>query len=123
MTDFTSPARPLTAHEAGVITGLCALADFLEQYPDLIPPFSVDISHHPHGTDEHERAEVDRIAATLGVTAQDKGAGHYVAQREFGPVTYSAVAIAAESMRRYKAHMQPYNEAEEALAARDEATA
>jgi hypothetical protein len=37
-------------------------------------------------------AEIDAIAARLGVTASET-CGHYVATRSFGPVEYRAVAI------------------------------
>ena len=38
-------------------------------------------------------AEIDAIAARLGVIAHLTGGGHYVAARFFGPVEYRAVAI------------------------------
>jgi hypothetical protein len=45
------------------------------------------------GTCAETRAEIDSIAARIGVSACDNGRGHYVAARYFGPVEYRAVAI------------------------------
>jgi len=39
------------------------------------------------------RADIDAVAARLGVTARLASGGHYVAVRCFGPVEYRAVAI------------------------------
>jgi hypothetical protein len=49
----------------------------------------------PEGCDTETFAEIDAIAAQLGVRASDAGSprGHYSAVRTFGPVEYRAVAI------------------------------
>ena len=92
---------------AAYVAWLRELADFVEATPDLPLPDLSSVTYHPRGTDEQERAEVDRIAEVLGVDAQSTAGGaHYTATRRFGPVEYQAVAITAEHMRRYNAHMK-----------------
>lgn len=89
-----------------VIDGLRDLATFLEEHPDVpVPPYSTTtILYHTDGTDEEQRAEVDRVASILDVTptanAEDT---HYKAERSFGPLAYEALAIRAAWMRRFAA--------------------
>jgi len=79
---------------AGLIGGLRALADYLESNPEVpAPTYSDMFTFPPDGTCAETRAEIDSIAARLGVSACDNGGGHYVAARSFGPVEYRAVAI------------------------------
>jgi hypothetical protein len=86
-----------------VIDGLRELADFLTEHPD-VPVGTWTLLYHARGTDEEKRAEVDRVAAILGVTAGSPGTpDHYLADREFGGITYEALAITDEHMRRYVA--------------------
>lgn len=87
-----------------VIDGLRELADFLAEHPDVPVGTNAIVDFFPRGTDEEGRAEIDRIAAVLGVTptANDEGT-HYQALRRFGSVTYKAIAITADSMRRWYA--------------------
>ena len=85
------------------IKGLRDLADFIESHPELPMPTRSSVGPYITGTDEQQRAEVDRIAAILGVSAS--GDTHYIAPRPFGPVTYEAIAIAADHMARYDALM------------------
>jgi hypothetical protein len=93
------------------ITGLRALADFLEAHPGV----PVDeygwtlhvcqtVSRDAH-TDAAQRAEVDRIAALLGVPVRDETArgGHYTAQRSFGRIIYEVTHIPARFMAEYEA--------------------
>ncbi|GGV33946.1 hypothetical protein GCM10010182_67210 [Actinomadura cremea] len=89
------------------IKGLRDLADFIESHPELPLPTGSSVGPYVTGTDEEERAEVDRIATILGVTAS--GDTHYIASRSFGPVTYEAIAIAADHMARYDALMSYRN--------------
>lgn len=90
------------------------LAGFLRAHPDLPVPRST-VPLRPHvsgGSDEEQRAEVDRIAAILGTEAVETAGGeHYQTERRFGPVAYGAVAIRTEHMRRYAEHMQSWHEA------------
>jgi hypothetical protein len=84
------------ADERGrLITGFRALADFLEDHPDVPAPRWADVYvFPPPGADGQMRAEIDRIAARIGAEPTDNAAyGHYAAARLFGPVQYRAVAI------------------------------
>ena len=78
------------------IAGLRELADFLEANPDVPVDrypriyFAVDGSLQD-GAGRERRAEVDRIAAALGVEPRE--AGHYSASRMFGPVEYHAFSV------------------------------
>jgi hypothetical protein len=84
------------ADERGrLIAGLRALADFLQDHPDVPAPRWADVYvFPPRGTDELMRAEIDQIAARIGtVVTNDAAYGHYAASHHFGPVQYRAVAI------------------------------
>jgi hypothetical protein len=79
-----------------VIRGLRELAALLESCLDIPAPYALDVLvFPPDGTDADICAEVDRIAALLGVAVQDATAqrAHYTASKRFGPVSYRAVAI------------------------------
>lgn len=77
-----------------LITGLLDLAVFLEAHPDIPAPHCADVLVFPaDGTDDEQRAEIDAIAAQIGVDAIESRSGHYSASRDFGPVQYRAVAI------------------------------
>jgi hypothetical protein len=80
--------------------GLRELADFLEGRPDVpVPPgwHSQAIDEFPDGdTDVKRRAEVDRAAGAMGVSAAETSGGHYKASVRFGPVAYEVVAIPCE---------------------------
>ncbi|MCP9947324.1 DUF6197 family protein [Actinomadura madurae] len=91
---------------AAMVAGLRELADFIEARTDLPVPNSTKFVHHPDGTDEEERAEVDRIARILGAEPEASAGGHhYLVTRRFGPVAFEAVAITDEHMARYTALM------------------
>lgn len=82
-----------------LITGLRELADFLEanpsvpvdEYGDIVTVFTRD------GSDETQRAQVDRVARLLGVDVQDSTdrGGHYLAAKSFGRIRYRIVHIPA----------------------------
>jgi hypothetical protein len=83
---------------AALIAGLRNLADYLESSPEVPAPIYSDVlTFPPHGDWSEMRAEIDAIAARLGVPARLTGGGHYVASRSFGPVEYRAVAIPAKN--------------------------
>jgi hypothetical protein len=85
------------------VAGLRALADFLEQNPD-VPVWRVDASPFLQGTDEEDRHEVDRIAGVLGVCPSSTVNGYYVVERDFGGgVVYDACAIPSVLMQKYLA--------------------
>lgn len=123
MTSTTTIQRPALAGQ--VAGALGSFAAFLREHPGL----PVDENHATEfhvraATDEAARAEIDRIAAILGVTAEHSDRGHHTAARRFGPgVTYQATAIDRKAMDRYNAHMAPYHAAELAIVAGTEAAA
>jgi hypothetical protein len=83
-----------STERAALINGLRALADYLESNPEVPSPVYTDVlTFPPNGEWAEMRAEIDAIAAYLGVTANDGYGSHYVASRYFGPVEYRAVAI------------------------------
>ena len=89
-----------------LITGLRALATFLEDSPQIPAPYSVDVLvFPPDAPDEDGRAEIDRIAALAGASVDDQTAeyGHYTASRVFGPVEYRAVFIPPRTRACYDA--------------------
>jgi hypothetical protein len=82
------------AERAAIISGLRALADYLESTPEVPAPiYSTVYTFPPDGDWAAKRAEIDAIAAPLGVIAHRSAGGHYLATRSFGPVEYRAVAI------------------------------
>jgi hypothetical protein len=79
-----------------LISGLRALAGFLEDHPEVPAPRWADVLVFPPGsTDRDARTAVDAIAVLIGSEVADETAagGHYTATRHFGPVQYRAVAI------------------------------
>ena len=97
-----------------MIRGLRELAALLESWPDLPAPYTVDVLvFPPDGTDAEICAEVDRIAALLGVAVQDATAqrAHYTASKSFRagqlpgrrhPVPYPRLSRRAELLRRQR---------------------
>jgi hypothetical protein len=84
-----------------LIAGLRSLAEFLEAHPDVPAHEWLTVMVFPDGTDEEQRAEVDKISVLIGgqVIDQRPSQGHYVASRHFGPVEYRAIAIPREHER------------------------
>ena len=83
-----------STERAGFIVGLRVLADYLESNPAVPAPFSSHVFVFSPDSDWPAMcAEIDAIAARLGVIAHLTGGGHYLATRSFGPVEYRAVAI------------------------------
>lgn len=77
-----------------LINGLRGMADFLESNPEVPTPIYTDMLIFPPNREWTEmKAEIDAIAARLGVTACKSYGGHYVARRSFGPIEYRAVAL------------------------------
>ncbi|MGW2312795.1 hypothetical protein [Actinomadura luteofluorescens] len=106
---YTSPLVPgdlFARHQ--VITGLRALADFLETNP-CVPvheygatfPFSVCEG------DAASAARVDQVAALLGVPVADDRptGGHYTASKSFGRITYRIVHVPQRRHDEYDAYM------------------
>lgn len=107
MTDPLIPGDLL--HRSKVTGGLRQLADWLDAHPDVpVCPYGWDLHIYPHLADEAAgRAEVDRIAAMLGVhvTDETQDGGHYRAIRSFGLITYEAVHIPQRYRDTYEALM------------------
>jgi hypothetical protein len=83
-----------STERTALINGLRGLADYLESNPEVPAPAYPAVHMFPPDGDWAEmRAQIDAIAALLGVTAHQSGTRHYVATRSFGPVEYRAVAI------------------------------
>jgi hypothetical protein len=81
------------SERGALISGLRALADYLETNPEVPAPSYTDVLvFPPDGTDAERRAEIDVVAARMGRTP-DTVCGHYVVSRFYGPVQYRAVAI------------------------------
>ncbi|GAA0349512.1 hypothetical protein NE235_36440 [Actinoallomurus spadix] len=90
------------------IKGLRALADFLENNPGVpVNTYGWDLTHHARGTDEHQAAEVDRIAVVLDAVPVDDrpDGGHYTVTKTFGRITYTAVHVPAHRMAAHNALM------------------
>ncbi|MGK5557672.1 hypothetical protein ACSNOI_39295 [Actinomadura kijaniata] len=80
------------------ITGLRALADFLEANPHIpVTEYGeyYSVFTRPARTDASGRALVDQAAALLGVDVRDDTdrGGHYTASRTFGRITYRVVHV------------------------------
>jgi hypothetical protein len=79
-----------------LIGGLRALAQFLQDHPDIPAPRWTDVLvFPPDGPDEEQRAEIDVIASRIGAETDESARGHYSCSISFGPVEYRAVAIPA----------------------------
>lgn len=93
-----------TDRRQAIIDGLRELADALAEHPELPMPKYPGFTIYPEGSDEEARAEVDRLAAVLGVTPTKSRRGtHYWADRKFGAIEYRVLAIADEDMKRHAA--------------------
>jgi hypothetical protein len=111
-TPVTVPCPDCTPRDR-LIAGLRRLVDFLDDHPDLPVndwaqvSYSITADDTGMSADDIEaakRAEVDRIAAVLGVTPTVRANGdHYIAALSFGPVTYQATAITDAHMARHMA--------------------
>lgn len=108
LTTVSRAAAPGDTQRAGRITALRQFADFAEANPDLplgsSDPLYVSVIG---GTDEENKAEVDRIARICGVQPRylHNSTTNYGAVMDCGGVTYRAVAVASEEMQRWNALM------------------
>ncbi|GAA4232564.1 hypothetical protein GCM10022254_32760 [Actinomadura meridiana] len=90
-----------------LIAGLRALAAYLEVHPEIPAPTTAELMVFTRGSDHAKRVEIDRIAALIGskTFGNDSSSSHYRAARDFGPVTYSAVAIPNADLANHNALM------------------
>ncbi len=111
MTERLIPGDLFARHQT--ITGLRALADFLETNPAVpVNEYGWEVLIHSGvsrdtTTDADQRAEVDRVAALLGVQVLDETGegGHYMASRSFGRVVYRIVHVPARRMAQHRAEL------------------
>jgi hypothetical protein len=88
------------------ITGLRALADYLDRHPAIpVPAYGAEIHLCAASTDDGGCAQVAQFARQLGtaVPTAVSAAGHYEAARAFGPVGYRMIAISDAAMARHHA--------------------
>ena len=90
---YASPSQ-----RRALISGLRALADFLESNPDVPAPEYTDVLvFPPSASDAEKRRQIDVIASRIGSVAETFSSyRHYRTSRRFGPVEYRAVAIPAD---------------------------
>ncbi|MEW9531987.1 hypothetical protein [Microbispora sp. NPDC049125] len=95
----------ITDHRTAIITGLRALATYLETHPAVpVPRNSVYVMYFPkRGSDAEICAEIDRIATLLATPVERTPSGHYTTVLEFGPVRYEATAVPADARARHEA--------------------
>jgi hypothetical protein len=81
-----------------LITGLRAIADFLESNPAVpVPTYTDLLVFPPFDSDAEQRQEIDMIASLIDSgTETSPYHRHYVTSRQFGPVKYRAVAIPSD---------------------------
>jgi hypothetical protein len=96
------PATGTAVQRAALAQGLVDLAALITAHPDApIVSFGgvhTDFTYWPQGTADYKRAEVDRVAAILGQSAHYEAYGAlYVTERNFGLVSYRAVALLREN--------------------------
>ncbi|WP_433513570.1 hypothetical protein ACQP2T_60100 [Nonomuraea sp. CA-143628] len=101
-------ARNRTDHRTRLIEGLRALADFLEDRPELPVP---DMVHATvcvlHGSEEERKAEVERIGRLIGMPLNpaDADLGYHSAEVRFGPLLYGAMTATEARRARTNALM------------------
>jgi hypothetical protein len=85
-----------SAERQAFISGLRALADFLERNPEVPAPKYTDVLVFPPDEmpDAEQQREVDAIASRIASETEITSyRHHYQTSRQFGPVAYRAVAI------------------------------
>lgn len=101
-TSLPVPGDLFARHQ--VITGLRALADFLEANPGVpVHEYGDTVDFFVReGDDATSAARVDQVAALLDVPVADDRptGGHYIASKSFGRIAYRIVHV--PKRRRYK---------------------
>jgi hypothetical protein len=92
-----------TAERRALISGLRALADFLESNSNIPAPTYIDVMVFPSSiTDASNRREIDVIAERIGSETRTVSSHrHYTTSRRFGPVEYRAVAIPSDDSKEH----------------------
>jgi hypothetical protein len=103
------PSDLFSRHQ--IIEGLVDLAAFLEANPDVpvseygwTLAVSQGVSTSAE-TDAAQHAEVDRVAALLGVEPETSRGDHYTASRAFGRIVYEVSHVPAREMAEHYALM------------------
>ena len=85
---------------AAFLAGLRELADFLTANPAVLAPRSASFGVFVDASDPATRREAaEHVAEPLGVPVEDFGDGPYSARREFGPITYTVIALPPKEKR------------------------
>ncbi|WP_021591234.1 hypothetical protein [Actinomadura welshii] len=107
LTSQVVPGDLFARHQT--ITGLRALADFLEANPGV--PVKEFGAHYTvttrSGDDAAAAALVDQVAPLLGaeITDDRPHGGHYIASKTFGRIVYQIIHIPDRRMEEYHAHL------------------
>jgi len=92
-----------------ILDDLIALAEHLKAHPELpVDKYTVRFGHSVTCASEDDTAglaEVERIAAALGVEVEPSGGTHFYARKAFGAVEYEAHYITKQEMADYSAFM------------------
>jgi len=108
---MTSNVMDKPDRRAELIADLRRLADWLEANPEVpVGPYPyVELAHYPDREgDGASFAEVDRIAALIGVEVEVSGReGHRSARKVLGRASYRAVAVPDRAMAEHEA-LQSY---------------
>lgn len=91
-------------HRAAVIRGLQDLAAFLAAHPRIPVPLGITAQYTVLNG---EHSEVDRIAGEAHAEVHSHG-GHYETQRDFGPVSYMAIATSDDATIAWDKAMQVF---------------
>jgi len=95
---------PGTRH--AFISGLRALADYLDQHPAVpVPKYGTEVYLSASSTDDGGCTQVRHFARQLGIIPPStiSRSGHYEAVRRFGPIGYRMLAISDVAMARHLA--------------------
>ncbi|GII65638.1 hypothetical protein Skr01_57230 [Sphaerisporangium krabiense] len=93
-----------TTTRAEFIAGLRRLAAFLADNPKVpVPGHGSEINVFASGTDDDKRTQIDRIGSLIDRPVSE--GTHYETCRDFGPITYRAVAVWDDVAREWRALM------------------
>ena len=91
------------------ITGLRALADYLEARPGMpVSHYGTTISVIAADVEDGGRAEIDYVSGCLGAPVSTAGDGTLTTGKTFGSVTYRAFALSRAARAADSAQMSYY---------------